>query len=114
MTFEPQNLETALSNLRGSLPMVVQEPLGRLAGLEVRIARTQSEIVAAQELRHRVFCLETGGNTEPGLDADDHDAWCDHLIVVDRANESVVGTYRLLREEKATAAGGFIRKANTT
>lgn len=107
MTFEPQNLESSQSNLRGSLPMVAQEPLGKLAGLEVRLARTPSEIMAAQELRHRVFRLESGEAACSGLDVDAHDAWCDHLIVVDGANNAVVGTYRLLREEMAAAAGGF-------
>jgi L-ornithine Nalpha-acyltransferase len=109
MTFEPQYLESAQAGLQNLQAAQVHalEPLGRLAGLQVRLARTPAEIEAAQELRHRVFRLETGKSDCPGRDIDRHDAWCDHLIVVDESNEAIVGTYRLLREEKAAEAGGF-------
>lgn len=82
-------------------------PLGKLGNLQVRLARTQAEIRAAQELRHRVFRLEAGETANIGLDIDHHDQWCDHLVVIDDANGKIVGTYRLLREERAEAAGGF-------
>jgi putative hemolysin len=109
MTFEPQNLQRDRANLSSLHSAQVQglEPLGRLAGLQVRLARTPAEVEAAQELRHRVFRLETGKSGVTGSDIDSHDEWCDHLVVADEANGTIVGTYRLLREEKAAQAGGF-------
>ncbi len=43
-------------------------------------------------------------------DIDPYDGVCDHLLVIDHSlkrGSQVVGTYRLLREEIATANGGF-------
>ena len=84
--------------------------------LEVRLAVTTAEIDAAQALRYRVFFEEM--SARPGADAtatrrdrDQFDAWCDHLLVIDRRRgegaAGVVGTYRLLRREGAARAGGF-------
>ncbi len=93
--------------------------LGRLGSLEVRLARTAREVRRAQRLRYRVF-HEGGGAVADALtaltrrDADDHDAVCDHLLVVDhaaprtrRGKVAVVGTYRLLRQEVAERHAGF-------
>jgi L-ornithine Nalpha-acyltransferase len=87
--------------------------LGRLGSLVVRLARNAAEIDAAQALRHRVFRIDTHkSNDVHGRDADQFDAYCDHLIVIDTAlngapESKIVGTYRLLREEQALLAGGF-------
>lgn len=91
--------------------------LGRLGPLEVRLASDESEVAAAQSIRYRVFFEEMGatppGQARPGRrDTDRFDAICDHLLVVDTelagpARERVVGTYRLLPQDSATAAGGF-------
>ncbi|BCH20494.1 hypothetical protein MesoLjLb_02790 [Mesorhizobium sp. L-8-3] len=91
--------------------------LGRIGSLEVRLARDPSEIAAAQEVRYRVFYDELGARRDVAhaldqRDADRFDAICDHLLVFDTAlpgpeHRRIVGTYRLLRQEKATAAGGF-------
>ncbi|WGF90433.1 GNAT family N-acetyltransferase [Marinivivus vitaminiproducens] len=78
--------------------------------LEVRLARSSSEVRAAQRLRYRIFYEEMGARAEAGLaldriDRDEHDALCDHLLVLDHgssARPAVVGTYRLLRGD----AGG--------
>ncbi len=86
----------------GELPL-----LGRIANLQVRLAANEAEIDAAQELRHRVFRTDFARHPH-GRDADHFDAYCDHLIVLDTENgNDIVGTYRLLREEKAAKAGGF-------
>lgn len=91
-------------------------PLGRIGGLEVRLAAGGDEITAAQELRYRVFHEELGASApaagaQDRRDADRFDDICDHLLVVDRAREGaggrIVGTYRLLRQERAAEAGGF-------
>ncbi len=91
--------------------------LGRIGSLEVRLARNSSEIAAAQEVRFRVFYDELGAKRQyvhalEQRDADRFDAICDHLLVFDTAipgpdHRQIVGTYRLLRQESALAAGGF-------
>ncbi|MFC6446218.1 GNAT family N-acetyltransferase [Shinella zoogloeoides] len=91
--------------------------LGRIGNLETRIARSVSEIDAAQAVRYRVFAEEM--NATLSSDAvrrkRDIDAWdmvCDHLLVLDTtiegdAEEQIVGTYRLLRQDIAAGSGGF-------
>jgi putative hemolysin len=91
--------------------------LGRIGNLETRIARSVSEIDAAQAVRYRVFAEEM--NAKLSSDAvrrkRDIDAWdmvCDHLLVLDTsiegdAEEQIVGTYRLLRQDIAAVSGGF-------
>jgi len=91
--------------------------LGRIGTLEVRLARDSSEIAAAQEIRYRVFYDELGARRDVAhaldqRDADRFDAICDHLLVFDTSiagpeHRRIVGTYRLLRQEAAAAAGGF-------
>jgi putative hemolysin len=91
--------------------------LGRIANLETRLARTASEIDAAQAVRYRVFVEEMQAQLPQEAmrrkrDFDAYDAFCDHLLVLDRSIEGdsedqIVGTYRLLRQEVAMANGGF-------
>lgn len=78
------------------------------SGLDVRLAATAEEIVAAQRLRYRVFYEEMGAKPTPEMaaasrDFDAFDDVCDHLLVIDskRGNgaDGVVGTYRLQRRE---------------
>ena len=93
------------------------DTLGRIGSLEVRLARDAAEIAAAQEVRYQVFYDELGARQDlvQGLerrDADRFDDVCDHLLVLDTAlpgpeHRRIVGTYRLLRQEAAEAAGGF-------
>ena len=86
--------------------------------LEVRIAESDAEIEAAQRLRYRVFYEEMAASPTPQMrterrDFDKYDAFCDHLLVIDRnmrderGEPVVVGTYRLLRGEVAALNGGF-------
>ncbi|MFN0191557.1 MAG: GNAT family N-acetyltransferase [Aestuariivirga sp.] len=96
--------------------------LARKGSLCVRLARSASEIVLAQELRYRVFYEELSAKPDAAAiatrrDTDKFDAICDHLIAVDsgeaaadglRVEDGVmVGTYRLLRQSVAEAHGGF-------
>jgi L-ornithine Nalpha-acyltransferase len=84
--------------------------------IEVRLARDAAEIAAAQALRYRVFYEEMAAKPTPemaaaGRDFDGFDAYCDHLLVLDRrlgeGPEAVVGTYRLLRRSVADLHDGF-------
>ncbi|RST17722.1 GNAT family N-acetyltransferase [Streptomyces sp. WAC05374] len=74
----------------------------------VSLAHDQEEVRAAQRLRHQVFAGELGAHLEgpePGLDSDEFDAYCDHLLVREEATGDIVGTYRLLPPERARIAG---------
>jgi putative hemolysin len=87
--------------------------------LEVAWAASEQDVREAQRLRYRVFAgemlarLSPPPGTQPGLDADGFDPYCDHLLV--RAVQpgdapgqaEVVGTYRVLPPARARAAGGF-------
>jgi putative hemolysin len=86
--------------------------------LEVRMARSSAEIEAAQRLRYRVFyeemsAIPTAAMRATRRDFDKYDAFCDHILVVDKqardesGEPAVVGTYRLLRGEVAAANGGY-------
>ena len=70
----------------------------------------ESEIREAQRLRHDVFTHEYDAHLSGpagGIDEDIHDAWCDHLIVRDKATAQVVGTYRIVRPEVAARLGYY-------
>lgn len=78
----------------------------------LRWARTESEVAAAMELRHRVFVDELGGDGGPltaaGREADRFDEHCEHLLLLDALRGGqVIGTTRVLTELGARAAGGF-------
>lgn len=76
----------------------------------VGFARNADEIRAAQQLRWRVFAEELGAKRDtrtPGIDEDRFDPYCEHLVVRDEADGTVVGTYRVLAPESARRAGGY-------
>jgi len=82
-----------------------------MSDLEIKITTDANEIVEAQRLRFQVFNLEMKrglqASYERGLDVDDFDPFCDHLIVRDRNSGEVVGTYRLLLGSRANKNIGF-------
>lgn len=94
---------------------------GRIGNLEVRLARSRSEIRLAQRLRYQVFYEEMAAVPSRlaqfrRRDEDAFDAVCDHLLVVDinqttrragREIPTVVGTYRVLRQDIADRGPGF-------
>jgi putative hemolysin len=108
--------ETVQTSNKSSAP-VTGDVFGRIGNLETRLARTEREIDAAQAVRYRVFVEEMKAQLPPDAmhrqrDVDSWDAICDHLLVLDRsiegdAEDQIVGTYRLLRQEVAMANGGF-------
>lgn len=76
--------------------------------IQVYIARDAAEIKEAQRLRYKVFAEEMGAklpSNAEGLDIDEFDAYCDHLIVRDRESLKVVGTYRILPPHQAKQIG---------
>ena len=91
---------------------------GLTAGsLEVRLARSEAEIIASQNLRFRVFYEEMNARPTADMarekrDFDSFDPLCDHLLVFDHSRgddpeKAVVGTYRLIRRAAAARQGGF-------
>jgi putative hemolysin len=106
-------------------PALMDKVFGRIGDLEVRLARTRSDVRLAQRLRYDVFYREMSAKPTfaaqmRGLDEDRYDAICDHLLVVDtsldddasrgwrgRRKPRVVGTYRILRQEVARRTRGF-------
>lgn len=77
----------------------------------VRLAETEDDIRRAQSLRYRVFNLELGEglqrSQENELDIDEYDSQCDHLLVVERDTDQVIGTYRLQTYKTAKKHKGF-------
>lgn len=95
-----------------------EDPLsfGRIGSLEVRLARNEQEIDAAQKLRYHVFYEEMSAKPDAETlarkrDFDRFDDFCDHLLVIDHrlgdSIEAVIGCYRLLRQDVAERHGGF-------
>ncbi len=95
---------------------------GCLGNLEVRLATQKKEIKKAQALRYQVFYQEMSAKPDAKTklkrrDADPYDKICDHLLVLDHQTNNqnhpfaqkpkIVGTYRILTQDKAKAHGGF-------
>jgi putative hemolysin len=75
-------------------------------GYSALIAGDARLVEAAQRLRYRVFAEELGAQLESdGIDVDDFDAYCDHLVVREDRTGEVVGTYRLLSPQRAIWLG---------
>lgn len=79
------------------------------SSLYFSLARHPREVREAQALRYRVFTEEMGARLSglDRLDRDGFDPFCDHLLVRDRDNGKVVGTYRILSPAMASEAGGY-------
>lgn len=78
--------------------------------LEVGFARSPEDIREAQKLRYRVFADEMGArlpSTVPGVDQDDFDPHCEHLVVRKSEDGEIIGTYRILPPERAAKVGYY-------
>lgn len=78
---------------------------------EVRLARSAADLDAALALRFAVFNVELGEGLKQsvltGRDRDAFDAQCRHLVVADRTDGTIVGTYRLQTADDAARGNGF-------
>jgi len=84
---------------------------------ELRLARDEADLRAAQRLRYEVFVAELGGDGplvdhEARLEKDEFDPFYDHLLLIDTTRDAgaldhVVGVYRLLRGDEAEKLGKF-------
>ncbi len=54
------------------------------------------ELKEALKLRYQVFHCEMIGKTKlDGIDVDEYDFSCDHLVIIEKRTQKIVGTYRL-------------------
>jgi len=78
--------------------------------LSLSLATSKEEVREVQRLRYKVFIESMGlsalSNPE-GLDKDEFDDYCDHLIVRDSKSLKVVGTYRVLGPNAALEMGRY-------
>lgn len=84
------------------------EPTLPASALHVSLAGNTAEREEAQRLRYLVFARELGakiGNAERGIDEDEFDAVCDHLIVRVRESGQIIGTYRILTPPRRMQLG---------
>lgn len=78
--------------------------------LSLTLASTPEEIREVQRLRYKVFVEAMGIDTlqnNDGLEKDEFDEFCDHLIVRDTRSLKVVGTYRVLGQHGLRHTGRF-------
>jgi putative hemolysin len=81
----------------------------------VRLAQTNEDRAAACRLRFRVFNIELGegleSSYETGLDTDQFDDVCEHLLVEDKSQDNpvrrIVGTYRMQSGTTAERCLGY-------
>lgn len=78
---------------------------------ELSLAEHIDDVRAAQRLRYEVFNLELHEGLSSafttGIDEDEFDEVCDHLLVRERATGAVVGTYRLQTGMTAASQRGY-------
>jgi putative hemolysin len=78
---------------------------------KVRFAESPKELRDALRLRYEVFNLEMNeglaSSHAAGIDEDEFDAVCDHLLIVEENSGGVVGTYRMQSGAMAGKNIGF-------
>jgi putative hemolysin len=66
---------------------------------QLKTAETAEELIQCFRLRHLVFNNEFRGWTQGGLDFDKFDSRFDHLVIIHKKTNEVIGTYRLSYSE---------------
>ena len=99
------SLDFSLPRLAPSLPAPATKPRihAEVGRYRLRLAETLEDREAACRLRFKVFNIELGegleSSYETGLDTDDFDLFCEHLLVEDKQQDApsrrIVGTYRM-------------------
>jgi len=84
-----------------SLPVAPVKPRihAEVGHYRLRLAQGVEDRDAACRLRFKVFNIELGEGLESsyqtGLDTDQFDLFCEHLLVEDKISKRIVGTYRM-------------------
>jgi len=77
----------------------------------VKLAENHEEVENAQRLRYEIFNIEQGRGLKKsgkyGIDFDEYDEYCLHLMVLEKSSGSVIGTYRAHLGCIANSAKGF-------
>ena len=87
--------------LSSALPIIPAKPRihAEVGRYRLRLAQTVEDRDAACRLRFKVFNIELGEGLESsyrtGLDTDHFDLFCEHLLVEDKTDKRIVGTYRM-------------------
>jgi putative hemolysin len=107
---------------QGATQELLHHPMPPQAGAEassalsqgayrVRVARADEDLRPVFRLRYLVFNLEFNEGLQSahktGLDRDEFDEFCDHLVVVHNPSNQVVGTYRLQTGKAAARHLGY-------
>lgn len=85
-------------------------PIKRGNRLFAELACTEQDVREAQALRYRVFGEEMGARLKgerTGLDIDEFDPYCQHLLVRESDTGRAVGCTRILTDENAARIGRF-------
>ncbi|HWE90157.1 MAG TPA: GNAT family N-acyltransferase [Pseudonocardiaceae bacterium] len=100
------------TQLLASTPAGVESAHTGAGGYSLLVAKDSADVRAAQRLRYQVFAEEMGAHlhapdsvADAGLDIDEFDQFCDHLVVRHDHTGEIVGTYRMLPPDRAEAAG---------
>ena len=102
----------AVSLSESSIAQRIHAEVGRY---RMRLAQSAEERIAACRLRFRVFNIELGEGLESsyrtGLDIDQFDEFCEHLIVEDKQEDNparrIIGTYRMQTGTTAARHRGY-------
>jgi putative hemolysin len=96
-----------------NFPKHITEPtvLVETDHFSVKLAKNHEEVEKAQRLRYEVFNLEQGRGLKSaekyGIDFDEFDEYCLHLLVLEKPSGKVIGTYRAHLGCIANSAKGF-------
>ena len=75
----------------------------------VRLAQSKEEVEQAQKLRYEILILNYDDSKDKqGLDACEHDEYCECLVAIDETTGKVVGTYRLMSNMHLEKIDSFI------
>ncbi|GAB1468147.1 GNAT family N-acetyltransferase [Candidatus Cloacimonadota bacterium] len=84
-----------MKHFRANIPICIEKN-----NFIVKTADSPEELREALKLRHDVFLLELlKRKKRSGIDKDKFDKYCDHLIIIDKRINKIIGTYRLQSSE---------------
>lgn len=80
-----------MKHFRAHIPIFIEKK-----NFIVKTADSREELREALRLRHDVFLSELlNKKKRSGMDVDRFDKLCDHLIIIDKRNDKMIGTYRM-------------------
>jgi putative hemolysin len=91
LTLDVHPLLAALGGFHSKIDFCVD-----FGDFETRTAQHAGEVEEILRLRHEIFFQEHGRANELAIDVDEFDALADHLILLDKRTQKIVGTYRML------------------